>query len=306
MTDAPRVSVVMPVYNAGRWLGQALTSVDAQTFRDFELVVVDDGSTEERTRTLLDEVARRPGVTVHRTENRGPALARNLAIERARGAYILPLDADDWLEPAFLAKTVPVLDADPGLGVVYTWVGLAGAHHGVWRTGGFTVPELLARCTLHVASLFRRELWADAGGYDPAFVESSEDWDLWLGAAARGWRGRCVPEVLVHYRRSATSREKNARQPAISARLMRTLVRKHHALYATHLEDAIVGMYQERSEVCLMLERIYDHPAVRLVGRLRALVGGDRSAPAKRLDEGAREREPGGGGERGATERGRG
>src|SRR5262249_3186102 len=202
MTDAPGGSGVMPVYNAGRWLGQALASVDAQTFRDFELVVVDDGSTEERTRTLLDEAARRPGVTVHRSENRGPALARNLAIERARGAYILPLDADDWLEPAFLAKTVPLLDADPGLGLAYTWVGLAGAHHGVWRTGGFTVPAPLARCTIHVASLFRRELWADVGGYDPAFVESSEDWDLWLGAAARGWRGRCVPEVLVHYRRS--------------------------------------------------------------------------------------------------------
>jgi len=300
MTDAPRVSVIMPVYNAGRWLGQALTSIDAQTFRDFELVVVDDGSTEARTRTLLDEATRRPGVTVHRTENRGPALARNLAIERARGAYILPLDADDWLEPAFLAKTVALLDADPGLGVAYTWVGLAGAHHGVWRTGGFTVGELLARCTIHVASLFRRALWADVGGYDPAFVESSEDWDLWLGAAARGWRGACVPEVLVHYRRSDSSRERNARRPGTSARLMRTLVRKHRALYATHLEDAIVAMYEERAAVCLMLERIYDHPAIRLVGRLRALVG---SAATKRGDERVREEEPGSGGERGAAER---
>jgi len=272
----PRVSVIMPVFNASRWLPQSLASVDAQTYRDFELVIVDDGSTEERTRVLLDEAARRPGVTVHRTENRGPSHARNLAIERARGAYILPLDADDYLAPTFLARTVPVLDAHPELGVAYTWVGLVGGHHGIWRTGDFSVRELLVRCTLHVASLYRCELWQDVGGYDPRFVESSEDWDLWLGAVERGWRGQCVPEVLVYYRRSATSRERNARQPGISTGLMRSLVAKHRALYEAHLEDALVGMYEERAEVCLSLERIYDHPAVRAYLRLRALVtGGD-------------------------------
>jgi glycosyltransferase involved in cell wall biosynthesis len=273
----PRVSIVIPVFNAGRWLGQALDSVAAQTRRDFELVLVDDGSTDVRTIALLDEAARRPGVALHRTENRGPSHARNLGIERAHADYILPLDADDWLAPTFLEKTVPLLDADPALGVVYTWVGLVGAHHGVWKTGDFTVQALLTRCTIHVASLFRRRLWADAGGYDPRFVESSEDWDLWLGAAARGWRGRCIPEVLVYYRRTDTSRERHARTPGISTRLMRTLVEKHRALYEAHLTDAIAGMYEEREKVSLMLERIYDHPAARALLRLRALLGVSRS-----------------------------
>jgi glycosyltransferase involved in cell wall biosynthesis len=270
------VSIVMPVWNAGDHLAQALASVAAQTYPDFELVVVDDGSTDPRTAAILGEARRRPGVSVHRTENRGPAAARNLAIEHARGAYILPLDADDYLAATFLEKTVPVLDADPELGVAYTWVGLVGGHHGVWRTGDFTLDALLTRCTIHVASLFRRELWADVGGYDPRFVESCEDWDLWLGAAARGWKGRCVPEVLVWYRRSDTSREKHSRVPGVSTRLMRTLVAKHRALYEAHLEDAIASMYEQRSAVSLSLERIYDHPAVRLLLRLRALVkGGD-------------------------------
>jgi glycosyltransferase involved in cell wall biosynthesis len=269
---APHVSIVMPVFNAGPWLGRALDSVAAQTYRDFELVIVDDGSTEPRTRARLDAAAARPGVTLHRTENRGPSRARNLAIERARADVILPLDADDWLHPRFLEKTVPVLDAEPDLGVVYTWVGLVGEHHGVWRTGGFSVKELLTRCTIHVASLYRRRLWEEAGGYDPAFVESCEDWDLWLGAAARGWRGRCVPEVLVYYRRSATSRERHSRTPGISARLMRTLVAKHRPLYEANLEDAIAGMYEERSKVSLMVERIYDHPVMRVLGRLRGLL----------------------------------
>ena len=264
----------MPVFNAADHLRQALDSVAAQTWRDFELVIVDDGSTDARTVAILDDVARRPGVTLHRTPNRGPSLARNLAIERAHADYILPLDADDYLAPTFLAKTVPLLDAEPDLGVVYTWVGLVGSHHGIWRTGGFSVKELLTRCTIHVASLYRRQLWVDAGGYDPSFVESCEDWDLWLGAAARGWRGRCVPEVLVYYRRAPTSREGHARTPGISTRLMRTLVAKHRALYEAHLEDAIAGMYEERSKVSLMLERIYDHPAIRVLSRLRSFVKG--------------------------------
>ena len=124
----PRVSVIMPVFDAGPFVTEALDSVAAQTYRDFEVVIVDDGSTESRTLAALDRVRSRPGVTVLRTENHGPAAARNLAIERARGSYVLPLDADDYLAPAFLARTVPVLDADPGVGVVYTWVGLVGSH----------------------------------------------------------------------------------------------------------------------------------------------------------------------------------
>jgi GT2 family glycosyltransferase len=270
---APRVSIVVPVFNPGDYLAQALASIEAQTRRDFEVVIVDDGSTDARTAAILAEAAARPGTTVHRTPNQGPARARNLAVERSRGAYVLPLDADDWLAPEYLARTVPVLDAAPEVGIVHTWVGLTGEHHGVWRTGGFTLRELLARCTIHVTSLYRREVWEDVGGYDPRFVESCEDWDFWLGAAARGWQALCVPEVLAYYRRSPASRERSARAPGVSGRLMRSLVQKHRALYEAHLEDAMVGMYEEREAVCLSLERIYRHPAVRAFLGLRRLLG---------------------------------
>ncbi len=274
--SAPRVSVVMPVLDAGRDLDQAVRSVVGQTFADRELVIVDDGSSDPITLALLDKAAGAPGVAVHRTPNRGPAAARNLAIERAAGAYILPLDADDWLAPTFLERTVPVLDADPAVGVVHTWVGLAGAHHGTWRTGPFELPALLARCTVHVTSLFRREVWAQAGGYDPRFVDASEDWDLWISAAAQGWQGRCVPEVLAYYRRGPHSRERAARAPGVARRRMQTLVAKHRALYERHLEDALGGLYEELMGTSTTLERIYGHPAVRMALGIRKLLGGDR------------------------------
>lgn len=277
---APRVSIVVPVFNPGRCFEEALASVAAQTRRDFELVLVDDGSTDPVTLALLERAALEPGVTLHRTPNRGPARARNLGVEAARGAYILPLDADDYLAPTYVERTVPELDGHPEAGVAYTWVGLVGGHHGVWRTGGFSVLELLSRCTLHVTALYRRELWVDVGGYDARFVESWEDWDFWLGAAERGWQGRAVPEVLAYYRRSATSREKAARAPGVSGRLMRLLVEKHRTLYETHLADAMAGLYEHHAAVCLSLERVYQHPVMRTLLRLRDLVFRDSRGPS--------------------------
>lgn len=270
---AVRVSVVVPVFNAGSRLEQALDSVAAQTYGDREVVIVDDGSTDSTTARVLDDAARRPGITVHRTPNRGPALARNLAIERSRGAYILPLDADDYLGPRYLELTVPVLDAEPDLGVIYTWVGLVGAHDGVWRPGAFVLPDLLSCNTIHVTALFRRELWVDVGGYDARFAEANEDWDLWLGAAARGWKGRCVPEVLCYYRRGSTGRDARSRAPGVSALLMRTMVAKHRALYEAHLEEAFGAMFERLVATNASLESLYYHPVLRRIRRLRTRLG---------------------------------
>ena len=270
---APRVSIVVPVYNAGGVLARALRSAATQSYRDFETVVVDDGSTDARTLAILDAAEREGTVAVHRTPNRGVAAARNLAVERARGAFILPLDADDCLQRGFLEKTVLVLEENSEIAIVHTWVELIGGHHGLWRTGEFSVRALLSRCTIHVTSLYRRQIWADVGGYDSRFVESCEDWDFWLGAAKRGWTGRCVPEVLVYYRRSPTSRELGSRAPGASTRLMRTLVAKHRDVYVAHLEDAMAGMYERLAAAGLTLERIYDHPAMRVYVRLRNLLG---------------------------------
>jgi glycosyltransferase involved in cell wall biosynthesis len=274
---APRVSVLVPVYDAGATLPRALDSVAAQTFRDHEVVVVDDGSTDAATRAALAAAAARPGVTVLRQENRGPAAARNVAARRARGDYLLPLDADDWLAPAFLARTVPLLDADPALDVVHTWVGLEGAHAGIWCTGPFAIPPLLSRCTVHVTSLVRRRTWERVGGWDETFREGAEDWEFWIAAAAGGARGACVPEVLCHYHRGGASRERGARTEERSRALARRLVAKHHLLYAAHVEEAFAGLYAEYARTADALERVYAVAPLRWWTRLRAHLRGGRA-----------------------------
>src|SRR5579862_7046804 len=101
----PRVSVIVPCYNLGEYLDEAVESVLAQTYQDFEILIVDDGSTNDKTRTILSNYAR-PRTTVYRTPNRGLAAARNFLVARARGEYLCALDADDKLHPTFLEKTV--------------------------------------------------------------------------------------------------------------------------------------------------------------------------------------------------------
>jgi glycosyltransferase involved in cell wall biosynthesis len=273
---APVVSVVTPVFNAGPVLEHAITSVAAQSFADWEQVLVDDGSTDDITRRILERAAARPNVTVIRTENRGPAAARNLAIARARGRYVLPLDADDFLDATFLARTVPVLEAEQATGVVHTWVGLVDGHVGVWKTGPAVIPALLARCTIHVTSLYRRELWEAAEGYDTSFVDAGEDWDFWIRLAARGVVAREVPEVLAYYRRTPRSRENVARSgTATSDAVVRRMLAKHRALYAAHAPDVIAALYVEVTQLGTSLQRVYANPLVRLALRARALVRRD-------------------------------
>jgi glycosyltransferase involved in cell wall biosynthesis len=272
MVTRPVVSIVTPVFNTGAVLERMFTSVTAQSFPDWEHLVVDDGSTAAVTRRLLDAAASRPGVTVIRTENRGPAQARNLAVERARGRYVLPLDADDYLAAEFLARTVPVLEGDPMAGVVHTWVGLVDGHVGTWRTGPLAIPALLARCTLHVTSLVRRELWLAEGGLDASFVETGEDWDFWIRLAARGVTARVVPEVLAYYRRTPGSRDDTARGPERAEAVMRRLLAKHEVLYAAHAPDVIAALFGEVTRLGQSLQRVYAQPVVRLALRARNLV----------------------------------
>jgi glycosyltransferase involved in cell wall biosynthesis len=263
VTTPPRVSVVVPVYNSGRYLSDALASVASQTFRDYELVLVDDGSTDAATIARCDAAAREPAVRLVRTANRGPSHARNTGIEAARAPYVLPLDSDDWLAPTFLARTVAVLDAEPGVDVVHTWVALVGRHHGVWETGPFAVPEMLSRCAIHVSSLYRRRVWELAGGYDARFVQSCEDWDFWLSALEHGVVGCGIPEVLAYYRRTPSSREIGSRAPGVSTELMRNLVAKHRALYVAHVDEAFAAIYERLAAAGVTLERIYHHPVMR-------------------------------------------
>ena len=233
----PKVSVIIPCCNLGQYLDEAVESVLSQTYQDFEILVVDDGSTEPATRALLADY-RRPGTQVIHAAHGGLAAARNLGIASAAGEYLCALDADDRLDPTYFEKAVPVLDADPSIGFVSCWLRTFGDEEWEWKPERCDLPALLWEDTVLTAALVRREAVVAAGGYDTKMpVQGDEDWDLWLTLVEQGCRGAILREVLFNYRRRAGSMSTVAWNGSGHLSLAAYLVAKHRETYRAHLID---------------------------------------------------------------------
>jgi len=207
------VSVVIPCYQQAEYLAEAVESVVGQTFADWEIVIVDDGSPDDTAGVAATLIAAHPDrrIRLLRQPNAGLAAARNAGISASDGRYILPLDADDILMPEMLAKTVELLEAEPRLAIAYTDQRQFGAASRVVRTADWDTDLQRRRNLFAATALFRREVWDAVGGYDPAMRRGYEDWDFWLGAAERGFVGRRIPEALFGYRIKASSMHVTAR-----------------------------------------------------------------------------------------------
>jgi glycosyltransferase involved in cell wall biosynthesis len=232
------VSVVIPCYDLGEFLTEAVDSVLAQTRPADELIVVDDGSTDPLTLDVLNDLRGR-GVRAYRTENRGAPSARNYGIERSRGEFVLCLDADDVLMPRFLEATVPALEHAPEAGIAATQVEFFGKADGTWRPPPVCVTTMLWRNCLPSASLFRRRCWEEAGGYTPD-LEACQDWSLWLSFIERGWKWVVVDEALYRYRRrdGSISDTRESERP----RIVTGMMRRHERLFAEHGVEALVEL----------------------------------------------------------------
>lgn len=240
MVRQPRVSVIIPCFNLGRYLEEAVDSVLAQTFQDFEIIIVNDGSTDEMTNTLLADF-KRPRTQVLFTEHRGLPAARNLAIEESRGRYISALDADDKFHPLFLEKTISLLEANPSVAFVSTWIEIFGSENWIWRQESCDFPKLLAECVVLTASPVRREAIEAVGGYDSRlFSEGDEDWDLWISLVEKGFCGTIVPEVLFFYRRRPGSMSTVCTQGETRMRLWGNMLEKHRDSYLRYLPEVLL------------------------------------------------------------------
>lgn len=195
----PKISVVIPCYNQGVFLTEAIKSVLGQTYTEFEIIVVDDGSTDFETLTILDTIDN-PLVKVMRTPNGGLATARNRGIAASTGTIILPLDADDLIAPTYLEKGVEVFDADSGVGVVYSMADKFGVVNGLWHLPEYSPRLILKENMVFCSAMFHRESWERVGGYNKNMKHGWEDWDFWLSFCELGIRFFRIPEVLFHYR----------------------------------------------------------------------------------------------------------
>jgi len=194
-----KVSVIIPCYNQGAYLEEAVASVLDQTFQDFEILVVDDGSTDARTVNMLRDAAW-PKTRVIRTENQGLSAARNNGIREAQGAYILPLDADDKIGKGYLEDAVRILDRHPEIGIVYCEAEHFGVRGGRWDLPEFSLEAILWGNIIFCSAMFRKRHWEAVGGYNINMVYGWEDWDFWLSLIRLNLKVYKIPKIYFYYR----------------------------------------------------------------------------------------------------------
>jgi glycosyltransferase involved in cell wall biosynthesis len=193
----PAVSIVVPCYNGGRFVDQLLASLARQTFRDFEIIIVNDGSTDEATKVKLASLD--PSIRVIHQENRGLSGARNAGIAAAKSDLVLLIDCDDEIEPSYLAETVPVFQkAPPDVAMVFAHTRHAGCAAGTVRRY-FNRFALLFANTLPSTIMLRKQHCMAVGGYDEKMREGYEDWEFYLRLALAGFNGTEIPKPLGIY-----------------------------------------------------------------------------------------------------------
>ncbi|MBW4602419.1 MAG: glycosyltransferase family 2 protein [Calothrix sp. FI2-JRJ7] len=216
--DSPLVSVIIPAYNAEAFINQTLISVLSQTYKNIEVLVVDDGSLDKTAEIIESFADKDSRVIILKQPNAGVAAARNLAIEKSKGEYIAPIDADDIWYPQKIEKQVQcMLEGDPTVGLIYAWSTFIDAkdniigeycpfHYQNMRSvEGYVYPVMVQMNLIGNGSvpLIRRSCFDKIGFYDSKLREQNaqgcEDWDIYL-RIAEFYEFRVVPEFLIGYR----------------------------------------------------------------------------------------------------------
>ena len=237
-----KVSVIVPSYNLGKYLPDTLRSVQAQTFTDWECIIVENGSSDASPEVAksFSEADSRFRVESF-TQNKGVAAARNRGLELASGQYILFLDADDLIAPHYMADAVAALDADPSLTVVYGRGERFGTEKS-WDLPPFSMETMLARNCLYISCFFRKEILrcaqndsSAAVSFDPSFKAGFEDWDFWLSVLenVENPKVRQLDSVCFYYRTRRNSRNSGVTDDALRD-IRRKLWEKHRPLYGRY------------------------------------------------------------------------
>lgn len=235
------ISVIIPHFNQGPYIRECLDSIHNQTFKDVEIIIVDDASDDLKSREEIDSLRKDSRYTViQNKENRGVSFTRNCGISAAKYDYILPIDADDTLAPTMLEKTKRVLDTQVEVGVAYTNVRYFGDRNEALKLPAFDIKKLLQYNLLVSCALFRKIVWEKAGGYSEEFQVGLEDWDFWLAVAKEGFHFERVEENLFNYRYHVTEKSRNQSfNQAQEIAIIKQMILRHSTLYMEHLGSLI-------------------------------------------------------------------
>lgn len=243
-----QISVIMPCYNDGRYIMEAIESVNLSYNLTTEIVVIDDGSDDPLTRKILSKL-NHDRVRLCHTQHIGPSGARNHGIEQARGEFILPLDADDRIEHTYIHRAMKELQEHEQYGAVYCYADLFGREKGRWKLPAYSLDRMLLESVVFVTAMFRKSDWESVGGFRMDMEYGLEDYDFFLSILEAGKEIYQIPEVLFHYRikrRSRTTRFVSNKEHV--KKMYRDIYIRHRKLYQEHMDQYVCALRDELIE----------------------------------------------------------
>jgi glycosyltransferase involved in cell wall biosynthesis len=226
----PLISVIVPCYNHAHYLQDALDSVLAQNYRNWECVIVNDGSPDNTGEVAAKYTAADPRFIYISQTNAGLASARNAGIKASHGEFIFPLDSDDKIHPGYFRVAMDIFSNEPDTGIIYCDAELFGEKKGKWNIPDYSYQNILMQSVIYPGGFFRRSDFDRTRGYDPGMVYGWEDWDFWLSMVELGLKVKQLKEIYFYYRYSSSSMTRRMTDEQRSY-LYKRIYLNHHAMY---------------------------------------------------------------------------
>ena len=236
--NTPLVSVVVPCYNDGQYLSEALQSVFNQTYKNWECIIVNDGSTDNSTEIAKKWLSIDSRFSYIEIENSGVCKARNVGIDRAKGDYILPLDADDKISKDYLYLGIKAFLDNNALYVVYSEAEFFGNKKGLLKLKEFSLENLARNNMIFCSAFFRREDCLSIGKYDLNLRDGLEDWEFWINLLKEGGKVHKIPKVCFYYRKIEGTRNVSITTSQYKV-IYDYISLKHAAFFIKHLGSFI-------------------------------------------------------------------
>ena len=231
------VSVIIPCYNQGEFLEECLNSVYDSSYKQVEVIVINDGSTDN-SREVISTLKTKFNFILIDQINLGPSLARNNAIIVSKGKYILPLDADDRIGRTYIQNALIQLESNDKTGIVYCKAEYFGEKEGEWKLPNYSFQQMLTQNLIFNCALFRREDYNKTIGYNPNMKDGWEDWDFWLSLIEFGAKVEKIDKIGFYYRIRNNSRERSLDKEKVR-RLRKQIYINHLDLYLKHFDNPI-------------------------------------------------------------------
>ncbi len=248
-----KISIIIPCYNDGVYLSEAVKSVIECNKNLYEIIIVDDGSTDKETIKIIRDLEGKNEIKVCRISHKGQSVARNEGVKMSKYPYLLFLDADNKITQELLERGIDVLDKDPLIGIVYTDYIQFGVSDNIIRQKDFDINKVFfLECSVDTCAVIRREVFDNCLGFDEN-MDFWEDWEFSINAHKNGWKFFHIPKPLYYYRIKGNSVNAKSKIKEKRIKVLEYVLKKHFSLVAEAVDSKSV-LRQEQSNRQLLSE----------------------------------------------------